>query len=173
MSSSFCHSADRFWYNGGMELWQRLKSAREKHQWTQAEAAAEIGVGTSTLANWEQGKAAPRGKHLRKAAEIYGVPLSYFTGDPASDAEPQPTLDMDALQDSLQRIVARAPDAPRGADFPGVQELLSNPELCRQLGVTEADKRLLAECYVAQVGPGTVAEAVKLLDVLRQMSARR
>lgn len=173
MSSSFCHSADRFWYNGGMELWQRLKSAREKHQWTQVEAAAEIGVGTSTLANWEQGKAAPRGKHLRKAAEVYGVPLSYFTGDPASDAGPQPTLDMDALQDSLQRIVARAPDAPRGADYPGVQELLGNPELCQELGVTEADKRLLAEHYMARVGPGTPSEAFTLLEALRKLSVHR
>jgi transcriptional regulator with XRE-family HTH domain len=153
-----------------MELREKLRIARKRAALQQAEVAAKLGVATGTVRAWEAGRTAPRGPHLRAFAQLTGYPLSWFTDRPEDDLpEPQPTLDMEALQ----RIVNRDPEAPRGADFPGVQELLSNPELCRQLGVTEADKRLLAECYVAQVGPGTVAEAVKLLDVLRQMSVHR
>jgi transcriptional regulator with XRE-family HTH domain len=139
----------------------------------QQELARRLEVSAATVANWEHGRNRPRGSMLRDLARALGKPLSYFTGDPASDAGPQPTLDMDALQDSLQRIVARAPDAPRGADYPGVQELLGNPELCQELGVTEADKRLLAEHYMARVGPGTPSEAFTLLEALRKLSVHR
>ncbi|MEN6549168.1 MAG: helix-turn-helix transcriptional regulator [Armatimonadia bacterium] len=150
-----------------------VRQARADLAMEQRELAQSLGVSVSSIANWEHGRSRPRGAMLRDLARTLRKPLSYFTGDPASDAEPQPSLDMEAMEATLQRIVNREPDAPRGADFPGVQELLGDPVLCRQLGITEADKHLLAECYVAQVGPATVAEAVKLLDVLRQMSAHR
>lgn len=157
-----------------MELREKLRKARKSAALQQAEVAARLGVATGTVRAWEAGRTAPRGPHLRAFAQLTGYPLSWFTDKPEDDLpEPQPSLDLEAMEATLQRIVNREPDAPRGADFPGVQELLGDPVLCRQLGITEADKHLLAECYVAQVGPATVAEAVKLLDVLRQMSAHR
>lgn len=157
-----------------MELREKLRIARKRAALQQAEVAAKLGVATGTVRAWEAGRTAPRGPHLRAFAQLTGYPLSWFTDRPEDDLpEPQPTLDMDALQDSLQRIVARAPDAPRGADYPGVQELLGNPELCQELGVTEADKRLLAEHYMARVGPGTPSEAFTLLEALRKLSVHR
>jgi transcriptional regulator with XRE-family HTH domain len=52
---------------------ERLKliEAREKRQWTQAEAAKKIGVDNITLYRWETGKATPRGYNLRQLCDVY------------------------------------------------------------------------------------------------------
>lgn len=56
------------------EMRVTLKSAREIHGMTQAEAAQKIGVSTDTLGNYERGKSYPDIPVLRKIEEVYGVP---------------------------------------------------------------------------------------------------
>ena len=53
-----------------------LKTAREIHGMTQAEAARKIGVNTDTLGNYERGKSYPDIPVLRKIEEVYGVPYN-------------------------------------------------------------------------------------------------
>lgn len=126
----------------------------------QRELAQRLGVSVSSIANWERGRNRPRGSMLRDLARALGKPLSYFTGDPASDAGPQPALDMEPP------VIRPLPA------FPGIRKLLEDPDMCATLGVTAADRELL-ESYSGEAGPRTPAEAFSLLQVLRQMSASR
>lgn len=50
-----------------------LKAARVNCGLTQKEAAQKLGVGRSTLMNWENGKSAPREPHIRQIERVYGV----------------------------------------------------------------------------------------------------
>ena len=50
-----------------------LKSARVNVGLTQEEAAAQIGIGLSTLKKWEKGETYPTPPHIDKICELYGV----------------------------------------------------------------------------------------------------
>lgn len=56
------------------EYMPTLKQARELKGYTQAEAAARIGVSVDTLGNYERGKSYPDIPILRKIEEVYGFP---------------------------------------------------------------------------------------------------
>lgn len=51
----------------------KLRAARERRLWTQAELAARIGSAESTLVNIERGKHQPRISTVRKLAEALEV----------------------------------------------------------------------------------------------------
>lgn len=53
-----------------------LKQARELKGYTQAEAAALIGVSVDTLGNYERGKSYPDIPILRKIEDVYGFPYN-------------------------------------------------------------------------------------------------
>lgn len=53
-----------------------LKMIRELRGFTQAEAAAKIGVSVDTLGNYERGKSYPDIPVLRKIEEVYDVPYN-------------------------------------------------------------------------------------------------
>ena len=53
-----------------------LKAARVNAHLLQREAAEKIGVNTSTLVSWENGKTAPKAPLLKKLCEIYGVSIN-------------------------------------------------------------------------------------------------
>jgi len=53
-----------------------LKQARELKGYTQAEAAALIGVSVDTLGNYERGKSYPDIPVLRKIEDVYGFPYN-------------------------------------------------------------------------------------------------
>ena len=50
-----------------------LQAARVNAGLTQQEAADEIGVGVSTLKNWECGKSFPNQPKIERLCEVYGV----------------------------------------------------------------------------------------------------
>lgn len=50
-----------------------LKTARNKNNLTQEEAAKLIGISVDTLSNYERGKSYPDIPVLRKIEEVYGV----------------------------------------------------------------------------------------------------
>lgn len=150
-----------------MELARRLKLARTRKCWTQAEAAQHAGVSKNALSNWERGAARPEAESLRRIAAAYEVEVSYFTEG--------------LVQDRLSLFDGGTPPAPIPAEapvirplpaFPGIRKLLEDPDLCATLGVTAADRELLSS-YSGEAGPRTPAEAFSLLQVLRQMSASR
>ena len=47
---------------------------RRRRLLTQAELAAQVGVTTKTVQTWESGQAQPRLRHVRRLAEVLGVP---------------------------------------------------------------------------------------------------
>jgi len=62
---------------GGVAVMQiSLKAARVNAHLLQREAAEKIGVNTSTLVSWENGKTAPKAPLLKKLCEIYGVSIN-------------------------------------------------------------------------------------------------
>lgn len=56
----------------------RLKNLRSERNWTKTEAAKRIGVSTGAYANWEYGNRSPDYEKIKKLAEVFNVPESYF-----------------------------------------------------------------------------------------------
>ena len=56
----------------------KLLAARQEAGLTQAEAAAQSGIGKSALGRYERGKANPTPDGLEKLAELYGKPADWF-----------------------------------------------------------------------------------------------
>jgi len=61
------------------ELLRRLRGSR-----AQREVAEELGMPVTTLSTMENQETAPRGLVLKKLADYYGVPLTYFYSGPTS-----------------------------------------------------------------------------------------
>lgn len=52
-----------------------LKAARVNANLLQTDVALKLGVSKESVANWENGKVAPKATTLVRLCEIYGVPL--------------------------------------------------------------------------------------------------
>ena len=50
-----------------------LKAARVNAGFTQTKVAEKLGVSTSTVKNWEQGKTFPKQPHIELLCELYNV----------------------------------------------------------------------------------------------------
>jgi transcriptional regulator with XRE-family HTH domain len=73
------------------ELLRRLRGSK-----TQKEVADDLKMPITTLSGLENQNAVPRGSVLKKLADYYGVPLTYFYTTPVSKMEPS-----DAARDWL------------------------------------------------------------------------
>ncbi len=62
------------------DLLRRLRGSR-----TQKEVALALGMPVTTLSTLENQEAIPRGSVLKKLADFYGVPLSYFYAAPSTE----------------------------------------------------------------------------------------
>lgn len=58
-----------------MEMKLTWKAARVNAGKTQAQAAKELGVGVTTISNWERGKSAPTVEQYASLCECYGVSI--------------------------------------------------------------------------------------------------
>lgn len=57
----------------------RIKEARTEHlAMTQRELAVALGIESVNVSRWERGVAEPRLPHLRRIAELSGLPVSWF-----------------------------------------------------------------------------------------------
>jgi transcriptional regulator with XRE-family HTH domain len=71
----------------GVMTGPEIKAARERAKMTQAQLAAEIGVGMRTVSNWERGETIPKNR-MAALERLFREPAE--TADPirhASDAE--------------------------------------------------------------------------------------
>lgn len=59
-------------------LGRKLKDLRNKNQLTLEELASEIGMSYMSLSRFETGKRVPSDKTLKKIANFYDIPISYF-----------------------------------------------------------------------------------------------
>ena len=57
------------------DLGTRIRRARERKRWSQAQAASAIGVGVRTWGRWERGEAAPRSA-IGALEDVLGVSLT-------------------------------------------------------------------------------------------------
>lgn len=55
-----------------------LAAARVNKKYSQTVAAKKIGVGLSTLKNWELGHTSPKAKYIGKICEVYEIPCDYI-----------------------------------------------------------------------------------------------
>jgi transcriptional regulator with XRE-family HTH domain len=62
------------------DLLRRLRGSR-----TQKEVALELGMPVTTLSTLENQETVPRGAVLKRLADFYGVPLSYFYIAPSAE----------------------------------------------------------------------------------------
>jgi len=71
---------------------QRIRAARERKAYGQAEVARGVGITPTSLWAIEAGRHAPRPATLRKIAQFLGVPVEDLTVEPDSDTPQQHTV---------------------------------------------------------------------------------
>lgn len=55
-----------------------LEAARVNAKLTQKELAEKVGVGVTTIVNWEQGNTEPTMSQLAAISDISGIPMDYI-----------------------------------------------------------------------------------------------
>lgn len=63
----------------------KIQLSRGSISMSQAEFASAIGVSEAAVQHWEQGRAKPYPKTLRKISELTGKPLEWFSNDPVAE----------------------------------------------------------------------------------------
>jgi len=64
--------------NVGMTLGEKIRKLREKKGISQQALAELLGTTQQSIAYWESGRRKPRYEKLKRLAEIFSVPVSYF-----------------------------------------------------------------------------------------------
>jgi len=64
--------------NRNMTIGEKIRRLREKKGISQQTLAELLGTTQQSIAYWETGKRKPRYEKLKKLAEIFSVPISYF-----------------------------------------------------------------------------------------------
>lgn len=59
----------------------RIRSLRKEKGWTQSEFAKKVGVGRTTVCEWEVGRNSPSYERLLQIAELFEVSMNYLTGE--------------------------------------------------------------------------------------------
>ena len=107
-------SPETRWYAADVATFgDRLAGAREAAGLTQEDLAQRLGVRLTTLQNWEDDLAEPRGNRLQMLAGMLNVSLAWLLtaeGDGlAEPADPRPLpAEAEALLAEVQRLRARA-----------------------------------------------------------------
>jgi HTH-type transcriptional regulator, cell division transcriptional repressor len=108
-------SPETGWYAADVATFgDRLAGAREAAGLTQEDLAQRLGVRLTTLQNWEDDLAEPRGNRLQMLAGMLNVSLSWLItaegdGLPPPEEAPKPlTAEAEAALAELQRLRAGA-----------------------------------------------------------------
>ena len=64
-----------------MNINEKLKKIRLKHNMTKSEFAEIMGVSVRSIQRWEQGKAIIRESNLIKIGSYFEIPIEYFEED--------------------------------------------------------------------------------------------
>jgi transcriptional regulator with XRE-family HTH domain len=76
----------------------QIKAARERRGWTQQKLAAELGVGSRTIGNWERGETVPKSRA--------GM-LDAVLGEPKESDPIRSASDVTLLAELMRRASAR------------------------------------------------------------------
>lgn len=91
------------------EVGARLRRLRETRNWTQAEAAQAVGVGSKTWHLWETGKTHPYERNWRRLGEVLGVDPAEIRGmsTPNFALGGQNMSQMDRIESLLTDVLSR------------------------------------------------------------------
>lgn len=70
-----------------MSLGEKIKMLREKHGWTQSQAAEKIGISSQVLSNYERNYRSPDKETLSKFALLYNRSLDWLLGISDDDSD--------------------------------------------------------------------------------------
>jgi transcriptional regulator with XRE-family HTH domain len=156
----------------------RIEAGISREEVAQAMTEAGQPIKVPTVENWEQGRAMPPAKRWPALAKILSKPISYFYAEEEAAAE-DPTVaalrELEVIRRRLEDGNQQSPPVPAPPSHPGVSALAADPDLCRDLAVTQAELDYLARLYIQ--GPGgqplvirTKLDAVQWLQRIRGSS---
>lgn len=63
------------------ETYARYERLRKEKGVTDYEVSQKTGISTATLSEWKKGTYQPKIDKIKKLAEFFGAPITYFVGD--------------------------------------------------------------------------------------------
>lgn len=90
-----------------MKFKDRLKELRLEMGITQKELATIVGVGRTTISEYESGKIVPSQQKLLKIAEYFGVSVDYLTGvsNAPHNQQPKQEIRLEKFVENLMKLV--------------------------------------------------------------------
>lgn len=83
----------------------RLRIARAKQGWVQADLARELGVSPGSVGNWESGQNTPSHRMLKRLSELLGTSVGWLlNGEASAPASVEPREGCPWLSDLEQRL---------------------------------------------------------------------
>lgn len=98
-------------------LANRIKSLRQDKQWNQTELATKIGVGRTTVTEYEAGRIVPPLDKLQAMAKLFDVSVQYLTGE--TNAKNQPTTDVNDIAEQLASMIDELSNPESSVKFDG------------------------------------------------------
>lgn len=96
-----------------MKVHERLKAERERLGFSQPRMAELLGVGKTTVINWEKGASAPDAMQLAAFAAAGADVLFVLTGQPGPAPAPSLTREEEALVDNYRHADDEGREAAR------------------------------------------------------------
>lgn len=62
-------------------MYQKYEKLRNERGITDYEVFKKTGISTATLSEWKKGTYQPKIDKIKKLAEFFGVPITYFIGE--------------------------------------------------------------------------------------------
>ncbi|WP_157950820.1 helix-turn-helix domain-containing protein [Peribacillus acanthi] len=94
-----------------MSLPEKIRALRKERDWPQRLVASKLNISRSAIGKYETGKQEPKEEILHRYAELFNVPLSYFTDNtPIGETGEQKTAyrtsngDLQTIQELLQKV---------------------------------------------------------------------
>ena len=124
-----------------MKFNERLKELRKELGLTQRDVGKHLGVGRTTISEYESGKIVPKQEGLLKLANHFNVSVDYLTGVSNERAtRKQNASDLDALLNTIHHILLDEYDTPvtyEGEVLSSTQKLLIDQYIEQKLSNVE------------------------------------
>ncbi|ORO90845.1 helix-turn-helix domain-containing protein [Streptococcus mitis] len=139
---------------------QQIKLHRKRNGWSQVELAKILGVGKSTIANYEKGYRSPRQNTIFQLADVFNVSVDDLF--PAINAETPSTFPVQAIYDQLT-----PPRQAKALTYLEKQLLEQNEEETKKNEVSEVIQLYVYDYYdhAASAGTGQYLNDVRVEQI--------
>lgn len=139
---------------------QQIKLHRKRNGWSQVELAKILGVGKSTIANYEKGYRSPRQNTIFQLADVFNVSVDDLF--PAINAETPSTSPVQAIYDQLT-----PPRQAKALTYLEKQLLEQNEEETKKNEVSEVIQLYVYDYYdhAASAGTGQYLNDVRVEQI--------